>query len=206
MSEAPVIVLASASPRRTQLLQQIGIAHRVVPADIEERREATETPEQCVIRLARSKASWVRERLIQGDVAERSLPVLGADTAVVVDDDMLGKPRDRDDALLMLQRLAARTHRVLSAVALAGAQGVTHVLSCSEVRFRPLSGRECAAYWESGEPHDKAGGYAIQGRGALFVEWLTGSFSGVMGLPLFETAQLLSAGGIVMLDSRQAPR
>jgi nucleoside triphosphate pyrophosphatase len=206
MSDAPVVVLASASPRRTQLLQQIGVTHRVVPADIEERREAGESPEQCVIRLARSKASWVRQRMMDGNGADSSLPVLGADTAVVIDDDMLGKPRDRSDALAMLQRLAARTHQVLSAVALAGTQGVTHLLSCSEVRFRALSERECAAYWESGEPRDKAGAYAIQGRGALFVEWLTGSFSGVMGLPLFETAQLLSAYGVVMLDSPRARR
>ena len=190
---APVLILASASPRRVELLRQIGVVPRVVPADIDERRAPGETIEHCVQRLARSKAMQVQQRLTGADV---TLPVLGADTAVVIDDDMLGKPRDRADALAMLQRLSARAHYVLSAVALASATGVNQALSRSEVCFRSLSVQECAAYWDSGEPQGKAGAYAIQGLAAVFIQSLQGSYSGVMGLPLFETAQLLSAASV----------
>jgi len=190
---APVLILASASPRRMQLLRQIGVEARVVAADIDERRETGETIEQCVQRLARSKAMQVRQRLTGADV---TLPVLGADTVVVIDDEMLGKPRDRADALAMLQRLSARSHEVLSAVALVSATGVSQALSRSEVCFRSLSAQECAAYWDSGEPQGKAGAYAIQGLAAVFIQSLQGSYSGVMGLPLFETAQLLSAARV----------
>jgi septum formation protein len=122
--------------------------------------------------------------------------VLAADTAVVLGDAVFGKPRDRAEGVGMLARLAGRSHRVLTAVALAHAAGVAFRLSASEVRMRAISEAECAAYWDSGEPHDKAGGYAIQGRGAVFVEHLSGSYSGVVGLPLFETAQLLHAAGV----------
>jgi septum formation protein len=202
VSGVPMLILASASPRRTELLRQIGMPHRVLPADIDERRLTGEGIEQCVQRLARSKASQVWQQLPQrsDDVA-----VLGADTVVVIDDALLGKPRDRDDAMGMLQRLAGRTHRVLSAIALATARGLDHAMSVSEVRFRTLSHAECAAYWDTGEPHDKAGSYAIQGQGALFIECLTGSYSGVMGLPLFETGQLLSAAGFAPLPPGVAP-
>jgi septum formation protein len=124
------------------------------------------------------------------------LPVLGADTLVLLDDTPLGKPRDRADALDMLARLSGRTHQVLSAVALLSAGGVAARLCASEVRFRVLDAAECAAYWETGEPRDKAGAYAIQGLGAVFVAALNGSYSGVMGLPLFETAELLAAAGV----------
>lgn len=197
---APVLILASASPRRSQLLQQIGVVHRVMPADIDERRMAGESIEQCVQRLSCSKALHIRRQLALGDAAQASphasLPVLGADTVVVIDDEMLGKPIDRDDGLQMLQRLSARSHQVLSGVALASAAGVRYRLSRSEVRMRALSAQECAQYWDSGEPRGKAGAYAIQGSGAIFVQSLTGSYSGVMGLPLFETAQLLHEAGI----------
>jgi len=125
-----------------------------------------------------------------------TLPVLGADTAVVLDGQMLGKPADRAAGLAMLALLSARSHEVLSAVALAVPGGVRSMLSRSQVRFRALSAQECAAYWDSGEPQDKAGGYAIQGRAAVFVEELHGSYSGVMGLPLFETAALLAEAGV----------
>ena len=197
---APALILASASPRRLELLRQIGVLPRVVPADIDERRLPDETIEHCVQRLARSKAIQVQQRLLGAGVV---LPVLGADTVVVIDDDMLGKPRDRDDALTMLRRLSARSHYVLSAVALASASGVDQALSRSEVWFRALSAQECAAYWDSGEPQDKAGAYAIQGLAAVFVQSLRGSYSGVMGLPLFETAQLLSSASIVCARQRQ---
>jgi septum formation protein len=185
-----VLILASASPRRSELLRQIGVPHRCVPAALNECRLHGESAEQCVRRLAEQKALAVRPQL--GD----SLPILGADTAVFIDGEMLGKPADRLAALAMLERLSGRTHEVLSAVALAGPHGVRSALSRSQVRFRPLSAAECAAYWDSGEPRDKAGGYAIQGLGAVFVEELRGSYSGVMGLPLFETAALLRDAGI----------
>jgi septum formation protein len=193
---APLLILASASPRRSQLLRQIGVPHRVMPADIDERRRPAESIEHCVQRLSCGKALHIQQQLALADAPQASLPVLGADTVVVVDDEMLGKPIDRADGLKMLQRLSGRTHQVLSGVALASATGVRYRLSRSEVRIRSLSEQECAHYWDSGEPCGKAGAYAIQGSGALFVESLTGSYSGVMGLPLFETGQLLAEAAI----------
>jgi septum formation protein len=189
--QAPLLVLASASPRRSALLSQIGVRHRVMAADIDESRQAQESIEQCVQRLAQQKALQVTARLGDAEV-----PVLGADTAVVVDGAMLGKPRDRGQALDMLARLSAREHEVLSAVALARHGCVSCRLNRSVVRLRALLPAECAAYWASGEPRDKAGAYAIQGLGAVFVESLSGSYSGVMGLPLLETAALLAAAAV----------
>jgi septum formation protein len=184
-----ILILASASPRRTQLLRQIGVPHQVEPADIDERRAPGESIEDCVQRLARAKALQVRQR-------GRTLPVLGADTVVAIDELLLGKPRDRADGIQMLQRLSGRSHQVLSAVALASETGLHQRLSRNVVRFRNLSEQECERYWDSGEPQDKAGAYAIQGLGAAFIEYLSGSYSGVMGLPLYETAQLLEAAGL----------
>jgi septum formation protein len=195
MSERPLLVLASASPRRSALLAQIGVAHRVIPAQIEEVRFDGEAIEQCVQRLAREKARHVSALLAARATAPAGLAVLGADTTVAIEQQMLGKPRDRAAGLAMLERLSGREHAVLSAVALSYGDRVETALSCSLVRMRRLRPQECEAYWDSGEPHDKAGGYAIQGRGAVFVEALRGSYSGVMGLPLFETAQLLAAVG-----------
>jgi septum formation protein len=192
----PVLILASASPRRAALLMQIGVPHYVLPANIDERRAEGEPPEQCVLRLAQQKALQVQAAAKPVALAACLLPVLGADTAVIVDGQMLGKPRDRAEALAMLARLSGRAHQVLSAVVLASGSVVRSALSRSEVYLRPLSSAECEAYWDSGEPRDKAGGYAIQGHGAVFVEQLCGSYSGVMGLPLFETALLLSAAGV----------
>jgi septum formation protein len=189
-------MLASASPRRSALLTQIGVLHRVVPPDVEESRLDAEPVEQCVRRLAEQKALQVCARLRNPEV-----PVLGADTAVVLDGDMFGKPRDREQALSMLAQLSAREHEVISAVALARAGAVSSKLSRSVVRFRTLLPAECEAYWDSGEPRDKAGAYAVQGRGAVFVQALRGSYSGVMGLPLFETAALLTAAGVPMWQS-----
>jgi septum formation protein len=196
----PVVILASASPRRTELLQQIGVPHRVVPAQIDERRAAGELIEDCVRRLARSKALEVQIALsaVSGAAAAVEFAVLGADTAVVIDDELLGKPRDRADALSMLARLSGRWHEVLTAVALATVNGMRCSVSRSEVRFRVLSERECRQYWDSGEPRDKAGAYAIQGLGAVFVQELRGSYSGVVGLPLFETARLLGEAGVAV--------
>ena len=185
------IALASRSPRRRELLAQIGVRHRVVDVDIDESPRPAEVPAEYVLRLALAKAR-------EGHGLEPGLPVLGADTAVVVDDAILGKPADRAEAMAMLARLSAREHRVLTAVALVGDSEATR-LSVSHVRFRAVGADEAAAYWATGEPADKAGAYAIQGLGALFVETLAGSYSGVMGLPLFETAELLRHAGIDLL-------
>jgi len=187
----PALVLASASPRRRELLWQIGVAHRVAVAGVDERALSGEHAADCVQRLALAKA-----RTIWQEELHVGLPVLGADTAVVLDGEMLGKPATRADAIGMLLRLAGREHRVLTAVALVDRRGARVRLCDSEVRFRELTHAECARYWESGEPRDKAGGYAIQGLAAVFVSALRGSYSGVMGLPLFETAELLDDAGV----------
>ena len=187
----PLLILASASPRRSALLTQIGVRHHVVPARIEERRLEGETIEQCVRRLAEQKAMKVYTRQ-----SGEPLPVLGADTVVTIAGRLLGKPRDREEALEMLGQLSGREHEVISGVALAQRGLICSKLSRSVVRFRVLERTECEAYWASGEPRDKAGAYAIQGRGAVFIDVLRGSYSGVVGLPLFETAELLAAAGI----------
>ena len=148
-TRSPLICLASVSPRRRELLAQIGVPHIIVGADIDETAQIGEAPRDYVSRMARQKALTVRER-------GESLPVLAADTTVVLDDVIYGKPRDRADGLAMLGRLSGRTHAVLTAVALADARGVAVQLSVSTVRFRDLSSQECAEYWETGEPHDKA--------------------------------------------------
>ena len=186
---SPVVRLASVSPRRRELLTQIGVPHLVTGAHIDEAVHPGERPHDYVQRMARTKAQTVWEQ-------DLSLPVLGADTTVVLDGKVFGKPADRADALRMLGLLSGRTHNVLTAIALASKEGLAMRVSVSAVRFRTLAADEIAAYWETGEPRDKAGAYAIQGLGAVFIESLTGSFSGVMGLPLFETSELLRAAGV----------
>jgi len=158
---------------------------------VPEVRLAGESAADCVTRLALAKAHQARVADARG-----RLPVLGADTAVVVDEQMLGKPTDRAAALAMLERLAGRSHQVLTAVALIAGQGEALRLSVSTVTFRAVAAAEIERYWASGEPVDKAGGYAVQGYAAVFIERLEGSYSGVMGLPLFETAELLDAAGV----------
>ena len=184
------IVLASASPRRQELLRQIGVQFRQQVVEIDENPLKNESPDAYVTRLALEKARAVHVRLGNDEV-----PVLGADTAVVVDHEILGKPRDEAHAAGMLRQLAGREHRVLSAVALVGRREASRV-SESRVCIRALTDDEIAAYWRTGEPLGKAGGYAVQGIGAIFIEQLHGSYSGVMGLPVFETAQLLQEFGI----------
>lgn len=157
-------------------------------AAVDERPRPGEMPEDYVWRLALDKAR-------AASPAAGARPVLGADTTVTVDGEMLGKPVDRDDGLAMLARLSGRSHEVYTGVALAGDQE-DGVVSVNRVTFRPITADERSAYWASGEPGDKAGGYAIQGLGAIFVSRLEGSYSAVMGLPLFETAQLLTAAGV----------
>jgi septum formation protein len=186
---APLVCLASRSPRRRELLEQIGVPHVVAVPDIDEAVRNGESPADYVVRMARSKAQAVRSH-------GAALPVLAADTIVVIGERIHGKPASEAEGITMLAQLSGRSHQVLTAVAVAAAGAVTHRLSASEVRFRPLTQAECVAYWRSGEPRDKAGGYAVQGRGAVFIEHLRGSYSGVMGLPLFETAQLLAAAGV----------
>jgi septum formation protein len=184
------VYLASASPRRSELLRQIGVAFSVRAAAIAEEQRAGERPEAYVVRLAAAKAEAVWA------ATAGSQPVLGADTAVVLDAAILGKPGDAAEAAAMLERLSGRTHRVLTAVAVRHGGGLESRLSDSEVRFRATTAAERLAYCATGEPFDKAGGYGIQGYAAVFVEELRGSYSGVVGLPLFETAALLTRCGI----------
>jgi septum formation protein len=198
----PVLFLASASPRRRDLLRQIGIDPEIVPADVDETRLPGEEPRAYVNRLARLKA----ETAWQAVPFARRSALLAADTAVVLDSEILGKPVDRSEGLGMLARLSGRTHEVVTGVVLKTSQSVSLRMNVSRVTFRPLQRAECEAYWETGEPSDKAGGYAVQGRAALFISELAGSFSGVMGLPLYETAELLRAAGIDPLTSRGADR
>ncbi len=171
---------------------QIGVPFQVLGTSVEESVRPGEPPADYVTRLALAKAA-------AGEQASLLLPqpVLAADTTVVLDDRILGKPVDRADGERMLLALSGRTHQVLTAVAVAGgSRGCESRLSRSEVTFRVISAAEARAYWDTGEPGDKAGGYAIQGRAAVFIAALRGSYSGVMGLPLFETAELLAAAGV----------
>jgi septum formation protein len=195
------VYLASGSPRRRELLQQIGVSFRVVGMAVDEAVLPDETPSAYVTRLAAAKAvaGWERSR------DAHQVPVLAADTAVVLDGQILGKPADRQDAEGMLRQLSGRTHEVLTAVALRTTDGLQSRISRSEVTFRSIAAAEAHAYWETGEPSDKAGAYAIQGRGAIFVADLRGSYSGVMGLPLFETAELLRRAGVSHWHGRGQP-
>ena len=187
-----LLYLASASPRRRELLLQIGVQHRLVAAPIDESVLPGEAPATYVERLARAKAAAGLAAL----GGQAGACVLGADTAVVLDGRILGKPVDRADALAMLAALSGRSHEVLTAVAVCDAERCQAQVVRSRVHFRALAEAEQQAYWDTGEPQDKAGGYAIQGLAAIFVERLEGSYSAVVGLPLAETAQLLAAFGI----------
>ena len=183
-----MIYLASASPRRSELLRQIDVAHEVRPVDLDETPQAGETPAVYALRLAEQKARALWERL----APVQRKPVLAADTTVALGDDILGKPLDCDDARRILGRLSGRDHEVHTAVALLHAGGADTRVSTSTVSFRPITAAECDWYWRTGEPSDKAGAYAVQGHGAIFIWRLSGSYSGVMGLPLYETWELLA--------------
>jgi septum formation protein len=196
------IYLASGSPRRRELLQQIGVPFRVVGTSVDEAVRPGEVPAAYVERLAAEKAGAGRA----GSRDEADVPVLAADTAVVLGGKVLGKPVDRRDAEGMLRQLSGRTHEVLTAIALLTVNGLESRISRSEVTFRSLAAQEIRDYWETGEPADKAGAYAIQGRAAVFIADLRGSYSGVMGLPLFETAELLSKAGVWRWHGRGLPR
>ena len=185
--------LASTSPRRRQILATLGIDFDVIHVDTDESRIDGESVQQMVLRLAAAKA----EAATEGEF------VLGADTVVVLDERVLGKPRDAEDAVEMLLALSGRTHRVMTGVALKTPAGTDTVLSTTLVQFREIGRDEAHRYWQSGEPSDKAGAYGIQGIGGMFVKTIDGSYSGVMGLPVFETVELLmSAGMDVLVDQK----
>ncbi len=184
------IYLASQSPRRRELLRQIGVEFRVIPANVDESQRVGEIPEDVVRRLARAKACAGRDR-VAADGLEAA-PVLGADTCVVVAGEILGKPRDRADGISMLGRLAGRSHAVMTGVAVAAGEAVYDIVSISTVRMAPLSASDIEQYWNSGEPADKAGAYGIQGLAGAFVSHIEGSYSGVVGLPLYECVSLLN--------------
>jgi septum formation protein len=185
------LVLASASPRRRELLDQLGVRHVCEPPDIDETPVAGERAADYVQRLAREKASCVARHHPLSDCA-----VLAADTTVVLDDDVLGKPRDHFHGLAMLARLSGRSHSVMTAVCLQGAWGADSELVETRVEFQQLTRGVCEAYLATGEPWDKAGAYAIQGLGGALVRSIQGSYSNVVGLPLAETWQLLARHGI----------
>ena len=182
--------LASKSPRRQELLRQLQYRFEVCAADIPEQPQPGETPAHYARRMAVEKARAAQS------LAARPLPLLGADTDVVLDGRILGKPRDRDDALAMLAMLSGRTHEVYSAVAIVHGAREAVVLSVTQVDFGEITAAAAIRYWDSGEPADKAGAYGIQGLGAQFVRAIRGSYSGVVGLPLYETVQLLQQFGI----------
>jgi septum formation protein len=188
------IHLASSSPRRHEILAALGLNFTAAGVDIDETRHDAEPVDAMVLRLAVAKVEAARARL------KGSVPVIGADTAVAVDDQILGKPRSEDEALTMLRTLSGRDHRVLTGVALAYRGDVSTAISVTKVRFREIGPDEARAYWQSGEPRDKAGAYAVQGLGGVFVESISGSYTGVVGMPVFETATLLEKVGLALLS------
>jgi len=192
----PMIYLASRSPRRVELLKQLGVSCEILPSDIDESQLQGEAPERYVTRLAQQKATACFERLSS---AQRALPVLAADTTVVLDGKVLGKPESDDDARRMLQSLSGSSHQVHTAVALAFVDSVEVVLSTTTVEMMHLSAEQIECYIGSGEHHDKAGSYGIQGLAGAWVKRIDGSFTGVMGLPVYETAELLRKHQLITL-------
>jgi len=188
------IILASGSPSRRELLNQIGVTYRVHAVDIDETALPDEPPDVYGQRIAAEKSACCVKQF------KSTLPVLAADTSVVLNGAIMGKPKDAADAEAMLMALSGRTHQVYTAVSLRNRCQHYEVLSVTDVCFKPLTKAEVRAYWHSGEPVDKAGAYAIQGLGSVFIQSLSGSYSGVMGLPLFETAALLQQQGIKIIQ------
>lgn len=190
--KSPVIILASASPRRAELLRQLGIDFQQCPVDLDESVQPGESPQDYVKRLALEKARAASN--LHAQVPSRL--VLGSDTSVVLDGRIFGKLTHEEQAMEMLQALSGRVHQVMTGVALvAETQEPLVEVVITRVRFRAIELAEMRAYWRTGEPRDKAGGYAIQGKGAVFIQQIEGSYSGVMGLPLFETAAMLRRSG-----------
>ena len=184
----PKLHLASSSPRRRQILERMGLEFTAAGVDVDERQHPGESADIMVVRLAVEKARAV-------DPGAGTV-VLGADTAVVLDGEVFGKPADQADALRMLAALSGRRHEVMTGVAVRSGSSTASALSVTEVKFREIGPDEALDYWQSGEPRDKAGAYAIQGLGGTFVESVKGSYTGVVGLPVLETAELLRAAGI----------
>jgi len=185
--QKPQIYLASASPRRAELLTQMGVNFELLSVDIDETPAKQEDVDEYVGRLAYQKAVEGHKKAL-----DKTIPVLGADTAIDINGLILGKPRDYDDACRMMKLLSGKTHRVLTAVALVGEKIQQHVIQITYVTMRDISDHEIDQYWQSGEPIDKAGSYAIQGIAAKFISKIEGSYSGVMGLPIYETAKILA--------------
>ena len=196
----PRILLASASPRRSELLRQVGIAHEVRPVDVDESVREGEAPSAYVLRLAESKAAALWQQLAAAD----RRPVLAADTTVALEGEIFGKPASLAEARSMLGRLSGRTHEVHTAIAVLHTAGAAARVNSSSVTFRVLTPAEIDAYWRTGEPADKAGGYAVQGRAAAFISHISGSYSGIMGLPLYETWELLAPVLGLTAGGRQA--
>lgn len=196
-----LLYLASGSPRRRELLTQIGVQFSAISADIDETPLPEESPSAYVERLARGKAEAGR-RSVDSD---QPFCVLGADTAVVLDGKILGKPVDEADACAMLMMLSGSEHEVLTAIAVLEGEHCESRVVRSRVRFRTINREEAGAYWASGEPRDKAGGYGIQGLGAVFVAGLDGSYSAVVGLPLCETCEVLGHFGIPCWQNLNTP-
>ena len=186
----PKLHLASSSPRRHEILEALGLSFTAAGVDVDERRQPGEAPQAMVLRLATLKACAA---------SADSAVIIGADTAVVLDDLVFGKPRNEADALAMLGQLSGRWHQVMTGVAVLAGDALQTALSVTDVRFREIYPDEAKSYWQSGEPRDKAGAYAIQGLGGAFVESISGSYSGVVGLPAFETAKMLKNAGLEVL-------
>ena len=184
------VYLASASPRRQQLLDQVGIGYIVIKPDVDEAQLGEHSPEAYTRRLALSKALEVKNQLLENEA--KQLPIIAADTAVAVLDKILGKPDNFEHAREMLMLLSGRTHQVFSSICVIDGEFTQTVTQVSQVSFRKISEAEIISYWDSKEPVGKAGAYAIQGRAAEFISSLSGSYSGVMGLPLYELMRILT--------------
>ncbi|NCF23557.1 MAG: septum formation inhibitor Maf [Gammaproteobacteria bacterium] len=184
----PKLHLASSSPRRRQILERMGLEFTAAGVDVDERRQPGESADIMVLRLAVAKACAVEPG--------PGIVILGADTAVVLDGEVFGKPAGETDALRMLAALSGRRHEVMTGVAVRSGDSTASALSVTEVKFREIRPDEALEYWQSGEPRGKAGAYAIQGYAGAFVEEIAGSYTGVVGLPVLETAELLRAAGI----------
>ncbi|RYY76619.1 MAG: septum formation inhibitor Maf [Gammaproteobacteria bacterium] len=187
--DLPSLYLASQSPRRRELLRQIGVSFQLVDATVTELPRQHEPPRDYVQRLAREKAEAGLANVKQSQLPNR--PVLGADTIVVINNEILEKPRDLEQATSMLRKLEGKAHQVMTAIAMVTEDRQQIKLSVTDVVFRPLTDDEIKRYWQTGEPRDKAGAYAIQGLGAVFVQQVRGSYTGVVGLPLEQTVLLL---------------
>jgi len=192
----PTLILASGSPRRAQLLRQLNLTFTQFQADIDESPRAYESPIAYVQRMAQEKAEAVAARV---SVEHNASIVLAADTCISADERILGKPAGIDQAMDYLSQLAGREHTVYSAVHVLWRNQSSGLVNCSKVRMKAMTQSEIQEYCQSGEPLDKAGAYAIQGLGAVFIQHIEGSYSGIMGLPLYETAQLLQQAGITII-------